>query len=570
MNLHSRIKQEFYMKNLPIYLLVPFLISLFACNKKDASEKNNNTSADSAAIKAIDAAGFAQKIEVLSSDEFEGRKPFTVGEEKTIAYLKEAFEKLGLEPGNGNSYFQEVPMVDINSVPQGQLIIKGKNKHLQLDYLDDYVALSRRVAETVAIEDAEMVFAGYGIVAPEYNWNDYEGLDVKDKTVLVMVNDPGFASSDTSLFKGKSMTYYGRWTYKYEEAARQGATGIIIIHDTAPASYPWSVVRSGWSGSSLYLEAEDNNMSRAAMEGWVTLESAKAIFKLAGVEEDLMEKAGKRGFKPVSLGLTTSLTIKNTFEKSVSHNVMAVYPGTEQKDEYVIYTAHWDHLGIGEAIDGDSIYNGAIDNATGTAALLEIAEAFTKLAQKPSRSILFLAVTAEEQGLLGSEYYASHPVYPLEKTVAVLNMDALGNFGRTKDLIVIGYGQSELEEYAQASAEKQGKYIKPDQNPAAGFFFRSDHFSFAKEGVPALYVDGGIESIAHGEEWGRKMSEEYNANHYHAPSDEFNAEEWDLSGVVEYAQLLFDIGYDLSNSKDFPKWKEGSEFKAKRESYKRD
>lgn len=561
------LKKNIFMKHIFLLLTASFLIIATSCNTKKNVENTTIDMVDSIAIKAIDAEGFAQRIEVLSSDEFEGRKPFTAGEEKTIAYLKTEFEKLGLQPGNGSSYFQEVPLVDINAVPEGQLIIKGKGGELKLDYLDDYVALSRRMIETVAVEDSELVFAGYGVVAPEYGWNDYEGLDVKGKTVLVMVNDPGFASSDSTLFRGKSMTYYGRWTYKYEEAARQGAAGVIIIHDTAPASYPWSVVRGGWSGSSLYLEAEDKNMSRAAMEGWVTLESAKAIFKLAGIEEDIMDKAGQRGFKPVSLGLTVSLTINNTFESAVSHNVLAVYPGTEQTDEYIIYTAHWDHLGIGEAINGDSIYNGAIDNATGTAALLEIAEAFTKLEQKPSRSILFLAVTAEEQGLLGSEYYASNPVYPLEKTVAVLNMDALSNYGRTKDLIVIGYGQSELEEYAEASAEKQGKYIKPDQNPAAGFFFRSDHFSFAKEGVPALYVDGGIESIEHGEAWGRKMAEDYIANRYHAPSDEFDAAQWDFSGMVEYAQLLFDIGYRLSNSDDFPQWKEGSEFKAVREHY---
>lgn len=553
------------MKKNIFLLTLPFLTLVYACGSEKSEQKSPSSLLDSVALNAIDAEGLAQHIEILSSDEFEGRKPFTAGEEKTIEFLKNEFEKLGLQPGNGNSFFQEVPLVEISSVPQGQLVIQGQEGQLSLDYLDDFVALSRRVKETIQVENSELVFAGYGVVAPEYGWNDYEGLDVKGKTVLVLVNDPGFASSDTSLFRGKSMTYYGRWTYKYEEAARQGAAGCIIIHDTAPASYPWSVVRSGWSGSSMYLEAEDGNMSRTAMEGWVTLDAAHSILELAGQQASIIEDAGKRGFKPVSLGLNVSLTIENTFKKSVSNNVLALYPGTEKKDEYIIYTAHWDHLGIGEPVDGDSIYNGAIDNATGTAALLEIAEAFTKQEEKPKRSILFLAVTAEEQGLLGSEYYATNPIYPLDKTVAVLNMDALSNYGPTKDVVVIGHGQSELDEYAQAVAELQGRYIVPDKNPAAGYFFRSDHFSFAKEGVPALYSEAGIESVEDGMSYA-KEAEAYTARHYHAPSDEYHAD-WDLSGMVQTVQFMYTIGYQLSLNDDFPNWKEGSEFKAKRESY---
>lgn len=553
------------MKKILFLLTLPFMAFIFGCDAKKSNQENRSSVPDSTSLSAIDAEGLARHIEVLASDEFEGRKPFTAGEEKTIHYLKREFEQLGLQPGNGDSFFQEVPLIEINSVPQGQLNIQGKGGELSLNYLDDYVALSRRVKENIQLENSELVFAGYGVVAPEYGWNDYAELDVKGKTVLVLVNDPGFASSDSTLFRGKSMTYYGRWTYKYEEAARQGAAGCIIIHDTAPASYPWAVVRSGWSGSSMYLEAEDGNMSRTAMEGWVTLEAAKSIFKLAGQPESIMEDASKRGFKPVNLGLNVSLSIENTFKRSISNNVLAVYPGTDRKDEYIIYTAHWDHLGIGEPVDGDSIYNGAIDNATGTAALLEIAEAFTKQEVKPKRSILFLAVTAEEQGLLGSEYYATNPVYPLDKTVAVLNMDALSNYGPTKDVVVIGHGQSELDEYAQAVAEIQGRYIVPDKNPSAGYFFRSDHFSFAKEGVPALYSESGIESMVDGKSYA-KEAEAYTAQHYHAPSDEYNAN-WDLSGMVQTVQLMYAIGYKLSFNEDFPKWKEGSEFKAKRESY---
>lgn len=554
------------MKKILLLLTLPFLAFINGCDSNKSTQENRPSIPDSTSLRAIDAEGFGRHIQILASDEFEGRMPFTAGEEKTIEYLKKEFEQLGLQPGNGDSFFQEVPLIEINSMPQGQMSIQGANGQLDLNYLDDYVALSRRVKETIQVTNSELVFAGYGVVAPEYGWNDYEGLDVKGKTVLVLVNDPGFASSDSTLFRGKAMTYYGRWTYKYEEAARQGAAGCIIIHDTAPASYPWSVVRNGWSGPSMYLEAEDGNMSRAAMEGWVTLQAAKSIFELAGQPENIMEDAGQRGFQPVSLGLNVSLTIENAFKKSVSNNVLALYPGTDQKEEYIIYTAHWDHLGIGEPVDGDSIYNGAIDNATGTAALLEIAEAFTKQKEKPKRSILFLAVTAEEQGLLGSEYYATNPVFPLNKTVTVLNMDALSSYGPTRDVIVIGHGQSELDEYAQEVAELQGRFIVPDQNPGAGYFFRSDHFSFAKEGVPALYSESGIESVEEGKSFA-KEAEAYTASHYHAPSDEYNPDEWDLSGMVQTAQFMYTIGYKLSINDDFPQWKEGSEFKAKRESY---
>ena len=553
------------MKKILLLFTLPCLIFSVACEPNKTAQESSSAIPDSASLKAIDAEGLAKHIEMLASDEFEGRMPFSAGEEKTIEYLKNGFEQLGLQPGNGDSFFQEVPLIEINSMPQGQLAIQGANGQLNLNYLDDYVALSRRVKETIQIENSELVFAGYGVVAPEYGWNDYEGLDVKGKTVMVLVNDPGFASSDSTLFRGKAMTYYGRWTYKYEEAARQGAAGCIIIHDTAPASYPWAVVRNGWSGSSMYLEAKDGNMSRTAMEGWVTLDAAKAILNLAGQPERILEDAGQRGFKAVNLDLSVSLTIENTFKKSVSNNVLAVYPGTDRRDEYIIYTAHWDHLGIGEPVDGDSIYNGAIDNATGTAALLEIAEAFTKQKEKPKRSILFLAVTAEEQGLLGSEYYATNPVYPLDKTVSVLNMDALSNYGLTKDVVVIGHGQSELDEYAQAVAEMQGRYVVPDKNPGAGYFFRSDHFSFAKEGVPALYSESGIESVEDGKSYA-KEAEAYTAKHYHAPSDEYSTD-WDLSGMVQTVQFMYTIGYKLSLNDDFPKWKEGSEFKATRESY---
>jgi Zn-dependent M28 family amino/carboxypeptidase len=511
---------------------------------------------------AINGKAFDKHIKVLASDEFEGRKPFSPGETKTIHYLKTEFEKLGLKPGNGKSYFQDVPMVDIMSKPAGPLVMKGKDGEISLNYLTDFVAATRRVQDQVKVENSEMVFAGYGIVAPEYGWNDYAGLDVKGKTVLVLVNDPGIV--DDNLFKGNTMTYYGRWTYKFEEAARQGATGVLIIHDTGPASYGWSVVRSGWSKSKLYLQADDDNRSRAAMEGWITLESAKKLFQLAGVKPDIMHEASKKGFKPVPLGVKTSLVIDNEFKKSTSHNVMAVLPGSTRANEYVVYTAHWDHLGKGEPIKGDSIYNGAADDASGTAAVLEIATAFSKLKKKPARSIVFMVVTAEEQGLLGSEYYCTHPVFPLDKTVADINMDVLQPFGRTKDVIVVGKGQSDLDDYLDAEAKKQDRFTRPEPNPSGGWYFRSDHFNFAKVGVPSLYIENGVISRQHGEDWGKAQKEEFNLYRYHMPTDEYNAN-WDLTGIVEDMKLLYEVGHRISNESTFPGWKKGSEFKAARD-----
>ncbi|MCF0057559.1 M28 family metallopeptidase [Dyadobacter sp. CY356] len=532
-----------------------FGLILTGCKKSEKLERD-------VPLSPIDGKVFSTQIAALASDSLEGRKPFSTGEEKTIQFLKTEFEKLGLKPGNGDSYFQKVPMVDIMSKPSGSLVIKNKKGKVTLKYLDDFVAASRRVQEQVKIENSELVFAGYGIVAPEYGWNDYEGLDVKGKTVVVMVNDPGFV--DSTLFKGKTMTYYGRWTYKFEEAARQGAAGVLIIHDTKPASYGWAVVRSGWSKSKLYLDSEDNNMSRANVEGWITSESAKKLFQLSGVSDSLLIKAGQKGFKPVALNLKTSLVINNKIKKSTSNNVLALLPGTDRKDEYIIYSAHWDHFGKGEAISGDSIYNGAADNASGTAALLEIASAFTKLKKKPSRSILFLSVTAEEQGLLGSEYYTSHPVYPVNKTVADINMDVLQPFGKMKDIILVGKGQSDLDDYADEAAARQGRTTRGEPNPSGGWYFRSDHFNFAKVGIPALYIENGSVSVEHGEAWGEAQKKDYNDNRYHSPADEYSTS-WDISGIIEDMQLLFNVGYSLSNEATFPGWKKGSEFKAVRE-----
>ncbi|GAB2944688.1 M28 family metallopeptidase [Hymenobacter coalescens] len=522
---------------------------------------------------SITAALIGRHLRRLASDDFQGRKPFTEGETKTVAYLAEEFRKLGLQPGSDGSYFQNVPLVETMSTPAATMQISGGKSPLTLRYQTDFVAITRqeqrtthqKVEEMILLQNSPLVFAGYGVVAPEYGWDDYAGLDVKGKTVVVLINDPGFITGDTALFKGKAMTYYGRWTYKYEEAARQGAAAVLIVHDTRPASYPWSVVQSSWSGAQLFPQPDAQGTPTCGLEGWITLDAAQRLFRAAGQSfEALQAAANKPGFKPrpLGLGLSTSLTYTST--RKASKNVLAVLPGTTRPSEYVLYTAHWDHLGVGAPVQGDSIYNGAVDNASGCAALLSIAKAFQQAKQKPQRSIVFLAVTGEEQGLLGSAYYAQHPVFPLRKTVAALNMDALADFGPMKDLTIVGYGQSELDDYATAAAQAQGRYIVPDQTPEQGHFFRSDHFSLAHVGVPALYASGRYESLSKGKAFAARQNEEYEARRYHQPSDEYRPD-MDLGGMVQDARLLFRIGQRLADETTFPQWKAGSEFKTIRE-----
>ena len=514
----------------------------------------------------ISAEGLTYHIKNLSSDEFMGRMPFTEGETKTVEYIKEEYEKMGLEPGNGDSFYQDVPMVELTANNVSTMDIGAMGTNISLNYMDDFVALTRQVVDKVEVKDSEIIFAGFGIVAPEYNWNDYDGLDVEDKVVMVLVNDPGFSTGDPEFFKGEAMTYYGRWTYKYEEAARQGAKGIIIVHDTKPASYPWSVVRNGWSGANLYLEAEDKNMTRCEFEGWVSLEAAKSIFALAGKKDfDFTKESVSQDFIGFSLNVNLSLSFENTSKSSVSKNVAGLLRGSDNPDEVIIYSGHWDHFGIGAVIDGDSIFNGAIDNASGIASIMEVAHAFTHQDNPPKRSVLFLAVTAEEQGLLGSEYYATNPIFEPAKTVANINIDALNAYGPMKDLTIVGYGQSELEDIAAGFATEQGRYLSPDPNPGAGSFFRSDHFNFAKVGIPALYAKGEKEHMTEGIEYVKKLDEEYTANHYHRQSDNYNPD-WDLGGMLQDTEIFFKVGDKLANDTSlWPKWKEGSEFKALRE-----
>ena len=539
------------------YLLLIGLSGLFSCNK---------TSVPDLVEAQIDSLRLEEHVKTLSSDEFQGRKPFTEGEEKTVAYLQDQLEQMGLAPGNQNSYFQEVPLVEIDARPDSVMTIRHGEQRQLLQLREDFVALTRRVTDRVEVNESELVFCGFGIVAPEYGWNDYQGVDMTGKTAVVLVNDPGFGTDDTTFFKGNAMTYYGRWTYKYEEAARQGAEGVLIVHNTAPAGYPWGVVQGGWTGKNLYLQAEDGNQSRCAFEGWISQGAARSLFEAAQIK-NYLGQAREPGFTPIPLKASASFSMEVSTQTSTSRNVIAQQPGSSRADEYVIYSAHWDHIGIGAPVEGDSIYNGALDNASGTATLLEIARAFAQLEEKPARSTLFLFVTAEEQGLLGSEYYAQNPIYPLRQTVANINMDGIWFRGKMKDLTVVGFGQSEMDDYAQRAAEAQGRYVKPDPNAEKGYFFRSDHFSFAKVGVPALYASGEYEHATRGAEWTKAQSDGWIQENYHQPSDEYVPGAWKFGGMVQDAQLLFNIGYELSNESDFPRWKEGSEFKATREAY---
>ena len=537
------------------YLPVLLGIVLFsACKQKDAVKATGPVTAEE--IKS--------HIAVLADDSLQGRKPFTVGETKSINYIAGQFKKLGLAPGNNGSYFQDVPMVQVTGTPTPTMDITGVKGNLSFKAVQDFVIFSRREENTIQIKNAPMIFAGYGIVAPEYNWNDYAGLDVKGKVVVVLVNDPGFKSGDRTLFKGDTMTYYGRWTYKYEEAARQGAAGILIVHQTEPASYGWSVIKNSNTGGKLFLQQADKHRSRCQIEGWITDSAAQKLFATAGITGDLRAIARKRDFKAIPLNMNLTVGLNNQLKYAMSHNVIAILKGTARPDGNIIYTAHWDHFGIGPVIKGDSIYNGAVDNASGVASLLSIARAFTQVSTKPLRSIVFLAVTGEEQGLLGSEYYATHPIYPLNKTVGNLNMDALGFYGETKDIAITGKGQNDLEDYVAAEAGKSGYTLVGDKKPGAGSYYRSDHFNFAKVGVPALDINNGTESVDHDAAWGEKQAKDYNDNNYHQPSDSYTPD-MNTTGMAEIANILFNIGYKLSNETTFPGWKPKSEFKTVRD-----
>ncbi|MGB2427080.1 MAG: M28 family metallopeptidase [Alteromonas sp.] len=542
-----------------IPMLLTATVVLSACSQQEPeqttlAEPQVESNFDSVYAE-ISSENLKQHTKVLSSDEFEGRLPATAGEEKTLEYLVNAFTEAGLSPGNGDSFLQPVDLIQMTADPAMSMTI-GDNVFA---YQQDMVASSKREQDSVSLENSELVFVGYGVNAPEYDWNDYEGLDVTGKTVVILINDPGFENPDSGKFQGTTMTYYGRWSYKYEEASRQGAAGAIIVHETAPASYGWSVVANSWSGPQYGLPSAENGASRVAVEGWLTLEAAQKVFADAGLNFAVEKANAMQGPYHKAMPIAASVTVKNSIERSASYNVFATLPGTEAPDEHIIYTAHWDHLGKDEGKEGDQIYNGAHDNATGTAASIVMAEAFAALSVKPKRSVSFLIVTAEEQGLLGSKYYAENPIIPLNKTVANINMDAMNVLGRTKDVSVIGMGKSELETYLEAATTRQDRVLTQEGRPEAGYYYRSDHFSFAKLGVPALYAKGGDQPIDEATAEYRKRTSLIVTGCYHQVCDQFR-DSWDFGGIEEDTQLLFDVGFNIANAESWPAWNPTSEF----------
>ncbi len=503
--------------------------------------------------------------QTLSSDEFEGRAPTTPGEDKTIGYVAGRFAAAGLKPGNKGSWFQNVPLVEISANPETALNISGGTGPLSFKYKSDMVAMSYRITPKTEIANSEVVFVGYGINAPERGWNDYAGIDVKGKTVIILVNDPDYELKTLKgPFGGRAMTYYGRWTYKYEEAARQGAAAALIVHDTFPAAYPWGVVVSSWTGPQIRMDAANNHMDQTQANGWITGDAAKAMMASAGKDlAKLSAAAKKKGFKAVPLGLKASLTLENSIKRQKSKNVIGILPGKTHPNEYVLYSAHWDHLGICEPVNGDNICNGALDNATGTAGLIALAEAHVK-AGAADRTLVFLSVTAEESGLLGSEYYAANPVFPLAQTVGGINMDGLNVAGRTKDIVVVGAGKSELEPMLAGFANAQGRVIMPESTPEKGFFYRSDHFSLAKLGVPMIYFDSGDDFVNGGTAAGRAAAEDYTTNRYHKPQDEYRGD-WVWDGALEDLALNYNIGRALATGNAWPNWYPTAEFRTIRD-----
>ena len=509
---------------------------------------------------------YEQHLAALADDNMEGRKPGTVGERKTVDYLTTQFRALGLAPGNGDSFVQSAPMVEITtSSAAAKLHLEASNGWSRdLRYGADVVMFTKRVVPAVSFEKSPLVFVGHGIIAPEYGWNDYAGVDMHGKVALILINDPGFDNPDPNFFRGRAMTYYGRWTYKFEEAARQGADGAIIIHETAPAAYPWGTVVNSWTGALIDKSSPDGNAGRVKVECWITHEQAEALFAAVGSNfTSAKQRAQLRGFKAEPLPIKVSAALTNAIRTTLSANVIATIRGTQRPDEYVIYTAHWDAFGKSFA-SGDNIFNGAVDNATGVAGLLALASAFKKAAHPPARSLVFLALTAEEQGLLGSAYYVANPIFPLGSTVAVLNMDSIYFGGPAHDVSLVGYGASELEAYLVAAAARQDRVVKPEPTPEKGYFFRSDHFNFAKAGVPALYFKLGIDDRAHGAAWGQAQRDEYDTNDYHKPSDEYR-KGVDLRGGLEDLQLLYAVGSKLANNGNWPNWFASSEFRAARD-----
>jgi len=550
-------------------------LGVFACSpgaERSSRDTTVSAAAMQPALSAITSENLLQHINRLASDGFEGRGPGTAGEDSSVAYITEQFKAIGLAPGNPDgTYIQPVSMIGYTSHPEGSITAGGKT--MRLKFPNDYVGVSRRNANDVRVDNSDIVFVGYGVVAPEYGWDDYKGMDVKGKTIVMLVNDPAVPDPndstklDSTMFKGKAMTYYGRWTYKYEIASDKGAAAAIIVHETGPAGYPYEVVVGSWGRENFDVK-ETGATNRVAVESWMSLPTTKELFRNVGLNFDSLHKAATRkDFKPVVLNAKATFHVRNNVREIQSKNVIGKLEGSDPslKNEYVIYTAHWDHLGKDTTLKGDQIFNGALDNASGTAALLTLAKAYKSLPKPAARTMLFLSVTGEEQGLLGAKWYATHPLYPLNKTLADMNMDGVNQWGKTKDLTIVGYGNSTLDDVlGSVLASQGGRTIKPDPEPEKGFFYRSDHFEFAKQGVPALYTDAGTEFIGKDSTYGQKKRDEYTEHDYHKPSDQVKPD-WDLSGAVEDLQAFFEVGYKVAQTDRWPEWKPGTEFKAKRD-----
>jgi Zn-dependent M28 family amino/carboxypeptidase len=524
------------------------------------------------ALEAIMPDGLLAHIKILASDEFEGRAPGTKGEELSIKYITDQFKQIGLKPGNPDgSYIQEVPLVGIKSDPKMSFIIGDKTTDLK--YPNDFVASSARLQSEIKIDNSDVVFVGYGIVAPEYGWDDYKDVDVSGKTILMLIGDPPVpdpkdaSKLDDKMFKGKAMTYYGRWTYKYEIAAQKGAAAAVIIHETEPAAYPYSVVKSSWGKENYEIDNPNKNMDAVPVRSWITLDVAKKLLADSSRDFEALKKSAiTKEFRPILLNAKANIEIKQTLRSFKSRNVIGKLDGSDPKlqDGYVIYTAHWDHLGRHPELQGDQIFNGAIDNASGVASLVQLAAAFTKLNPPPKHSLLFMATTAEEAGLLGAKFYAQHPLYPLEKTLADINIDTVNPWGKTRDIEDLSDNNSTLDDLLAAAARRNGRAMTPNSQPEKGSFYRADHFEFSKLGVPSLYTGGGKDFIGKPADFGQQKKDDYIAHHYHQVSDEVNPE-WDLAGAVQDIQLLFEVGYQVANGDKFPQWKPGTEFKAKRD-----
>lgn len=542
---------------------IPVLLVLISCTGRQEQTALRLTDAEKKAAASIREAELRTHIKILSDDKFGGRAPATKGSELGMAYIKQQFEKIGLQPGaEGGEWYQPFDIIGITSKVPGTAAFNSPKTKLVLRSWDDYIAFSGNQEAVAEVKDAELVFVGYGIVAPEYGWNDYKDVDVSGKILLMLNNDP--AGEDPNFFGGNARLYYGRWTYKYEIAAKKGAVGAIIIHTTPSAGYPFQVVQTSWTGEQFELPYEGG--PTMPLKAWTTEDATRRIVALTGHNlDDLRSRAESKDFRPVSLGVTLSLRMQNAVRRLKTANVLGLLPGSdpELRHEVVVYSSHHDHLGIGRAVNGDSIYNGALDNASGIAAMLAIARAFKNLPEPPKRSILFAAVAAEESGLLGSQYYATHPTFPPGRIAANINIDGANIWGRTRDLVFIGYGKSDLDRYVEALAKQQGRVVKPDQFPDRGFFYRSDQFNFAKIGVPAAYFDTGIEFLGRDADWGRQQIEKWESTHYHQPSDEYK-ESWDLSGAVEDCKLNFWLGVKIANANKMPAWRAGDEFEAAR------